>query len=109
MKSVPAFARWLLQINPLVLRTVNWSAGFFMWIALYIGITSLRERRIAAELRQSELTRALQLAELRLLKSQLNPHFLFNSLNSVRALIADDPTRRAECRDATRPHACAIR
>lgn len=27
----------------------------------------------------------------RLLKSQLNPHFFFNSLNSVRALIADDP------------------
>jgi LytS/YehU family sensor histidine kinase len=28
---------------------------------------------------------------LRSLKSQLNPHFLFNSLNSVRALIVDDP------------------
>jgi two-component system sensor histidine kinase AlgZ len=44
-------------------------------------------------LRQSELSRALHLAELRLLKSQLNPHFLFNSLNSVRALIADDAPR----------------
>ena len=33
-----------------------------------------------------------KVAELRLLKSQLNPHFLFNCLNSVRALIADDPT-----------------
>ena len=29
-----------------------------------------------------------------MLKSQLNPHFLFNSLNSVRALIADDRARR---------------
>jgi LytS/YehU family sensor histidine kinase len=35
----------------------------------------------------------LQLAELRLLKSQLNPHFLFNALNTVRSLIADDPVR----------------
>jgi anti-sigma regulatory factor (Ser/Thr protein kinase) len=34
-----------------------------------------------------------QSAELKLLKSQLNPHFLFNSLNSVRALIAEDPAR----------------
>lgn len=42
---------------------------------------------------QSELSRALQSAELKLLKSQLNPHFLFNSLNSVRALIAEDPAR----------------
>jgi LytS/YehU family sensor histidine kinase len=39
------------------------------------------------------LARALQLAELRLLKSQLNPHFLFNALNTVRSLIADNPVR----------------
>jgi LytS/YehU family sensor histidine kinase len=58
---------------------------------MYFSITSVRDRA-RAELRQSELARALQVAELRLLKSQLNPHFLFNSLNSVRALIADDPT-----------------
>lgn len=69
----------------------NWSALFVTWTVLYLSITALRAQRSAA-LRQSELTRALQLSELRLLKSQLNPHFLFNSLNSVRALIADDPT-----------------
>jgi two-component system, LytTR family, sensor histidine kinase AlgZ len=63
---------------------------FTVWTVLYLTISALRDHRSAA-LRQSELTRALQLAELRLLKSQLNPHFLFNSLNSVRALIADDP------------------
>ena len=28
-----------------------------------------------------------------MLKSQLNPHFLFNALNTVRSLIADDPAR----------------
>ena len=65
-------------------------ALFIVWAVLYLTITALRDQRSAA-LRQSELTRALQLAELRLLKSQLNPHFLFNSLNSVRALIAEDP------------------
>ncbi len=32
-------------------------------------------------------------AELNHLKSQLNPHFLFNSLNSVRALIDEDPKK----------------
>jgi len=81
---------WLSSLAPLTLRTINWAAMFFLWIVLYLCITSLRDRR-SVELRQSELTRALQLAELRVLKSQLNPHFLFNSLNSVRALIADDP------------------
>src|SRR5262249_12425034 len=74
-----------------VVLVLNWTANFVVWTVLYLTITSLRDQRSAA-LRQSELTRALQLSELRLLKSQLNPHFLFNSLNSVRALIADDPT-----------------
>jgi hypothetical protein len=55
-----------------------------------------RERasaRWARLLTGPESARALQQSELRLLKSQLNPHFLFNALNTVRSLIADDPSR----------------
>lgn len=77
------------QARGLIL-VLNETALFTVWAALYLTITALRDQR-SAMLRQSELTRALQLAQLRLLKSQLNPHFLFNSLNSVRALIAGDP------------------
>jgi hypothetical protein len=77
------------QAHALIL-VLNVTVLFTVWAVLYLTITALRDQRSAA-LRQSELTRALQLAELRLLKSQLNPHFLFNSLNSVRALIAEDP------------------
>lgn len=91
IESLRPEIRWVFDMPPLLLRTINWSAIFFLWTVLYFCITSLRDRRLV-ELRQSELTRALQLAELRLLRSQLNPHFLFNSLNSVRALVADDPT-----------------
>ena len=76
----------------LLLNTLNWSAVFMLWLALYYGVHALRQYR-SAELRQSELARALQLAELRLLKSQLNPHFLFNALNTVRSLISEDPVR----------------
>src|SRR4029078_2120171 len=75
----------------LLLRTLNWSAAFAFWMGLYFAITSVRDRH-RAELRQSELAHALKVAELRGLKSQLIPILLFNSLNSVRALIADDPT-----------------
>ncbi len=35
-------------------------------------------------------------AELRALKAQVNPHFLFNSLNSLRALIDEDAPRARE-------------
>lgn len=91
-EAIPPPVRYM---DPFTLRLINWSLACFFWTALYIGITSVRDRH-AAELRQSELIRALQSAELKLLKSQLNPHFLFNSLNSVRALIAEDPARARE-------------
>jgi len=76
----------------LLLHMTNWAFVFMIWLGLYFGALALRQYR-AAELHQSELARALQLAELRLLKWQLNPHFLFNALNTVRALIAEDPPR----------------
>jgi LytS/YehU family sensor histidine kinase len=73
-------------------QIVNWALLYMVWLAIYFTAIGLREYR-SARLTQSELARALQLAELRLLKSQLNPHFLFNALNTVRSLIADNPAR----------------
>jgi hypothetical protein len=81
------------HFNPLIRSVhqwINWAVLFAIWLGIYFAALSMRRRRFA-ELRQSELTRMLQQAELRLLKSQLNPHFLFNALNTVRSLIADNP------------------
>jgi hypothetical protein len=76
----------------IALEIVNWSVVFLIWLTIYFTAIAVREHR-SAQLRQSELARALHLAELRLLKTQLNPHFLFNALNTVRSLIADNPAR----------------
>jgi len=48
------------------------------------------ERRIRAEMELKELEAKQAQAELNMLKSQVNPHFLFNSLNSIYSLIIDD-------------------
>ena len=88
----PAFRSFFTPAVVAALHITNWACLFMIWLAIYFVAISMRRHRWA-ELRQSELARALQQAELRLLKSQLNPHFLFNALNTVRSLIADDPTR----------------
>lgn len=61
-----------------------------IWVILYFSITSLRHTR---EVRRNEtkMKLALSEAELRALESQLNPHFLFNCLNSIRGMVSENP------------------
>ncbi len=47
-------------------------------------------------LEESRLKQAVQESELNLLKSQINPHFLFNSLNSINSLIIANPDKARE-------------
>jgi len=47
-------------------------------------------------LEETRLKQAVQESELNLLKSQINPHFLFNSLNSINSLIIADPDKASE-------------
>ena len=65
---------------------------YVAWMAIYLAI-AMQRHRYQSELRQAQLGEALRAAELRLLQSQLNPHFLFNALNGLRSLIAEDPGR----------------
>ncbi len=55
----------------------------------YLAIESGRAR--TAERRELESKLMAQDAELRMLRTQVDPHFLFNSLNSVSALTSQDP------------------
>jgi len=56
------------------------------WAALYFALVKAEEAR-AAEWREGEYRRAAAAAELRSLRYQVNPHFLFNTLNSLSALV----------------------
>ncbi len=66
-----------------------WTFGcifFAAWTAAYRGYLFYEESQ-RARLDHARLQAAVKEAELRALRSQVNPHFLFNSLNTLRALI----------------------
>lgn len=66
-----------------------------LWIAVYIVVNALRIRR-RAELDKLRAELRLQEAQLRALRQQINPHFLFNSLNSIRSMIQEDAASARE-------------
>ncbi len=88
--TVPAsVASWML-------RTVPW--GVFMYFTTLGCVHALT---YFAEVREREAQAArlaAQVAEARLtaLRTQINPHFLFNSLNALLVLIRDQDTKNAE-------------
>lgn len=64
-------------------------------ISLAVGIR-LSGRWLELERRQQQMVAARRESELESLRSQLNPHFLFNTLNSIYALIAINPDKAAQ-------------
>jgi two-component system, LytTR family, sensor kinase len=73
-----------------------WSySALVVWCGFYFGWHYLRHYQQAA-LDRANLNAALKDAELRALRIQLNPHFLFNALNSIRSLVESNPGRARE-------------
>lgn len=65
------------------------------WSSLYFALLAVSQVKLA-ERREAEFRRQAKEAELRSLRYQVNPHFLFNSLNSLSALVMTGKTDRAE-------------
>lgn len=83
------------SISPPVLYLAGLMNGTFImtgWLFVYF-IYHVFDRYNRSEIERLRLATVVKDAELRALKSQVNPHFMFNSLNSVRALIDEDPVR----------------
>ena len=77
-----------LDFSELVLLFLAHLVLFFIWCALYIMYHYVE--RYNATLKYEA---AINEMTLNRLKSQLNPHFIFNALNSIRALVDEEPQK----------------
>lgn len=72
-----------------------WIWFFIAWAGLYLALEYSFDAREEAQ-RSSELKTLAHHAKLSALHNQINPHFLFDSLNSISALILDQRLQDAE-------------
>lgn len=75
-----------------VVAVINGTMIFIGWWCVYFCY-HVYDRFNRLQIEQLRLATTVKEAELRALKSQVNPHFIFNALNSLRALIDEDPAR----------------
>jgi signal transduction histidine kinase len=79
----------------LVDSTIRWYFFFAVWAALYVAFGYASEMR-AVERRANTYRLEAKTAQLRALHYQVNPHFLFNTLNSLSALVMRERRSDAE-------------
>ena len=75
--------------------SVVWLFFFAAWSAFYLAAQAQREASRARE-RVAEAESAARTAQVRALRYQVNPHFLFNTLNSLSALVLASRNGEAE-------------
>jgi len=86
-----------LLTNParFLYTAMYWFWFYFGWTTAYLSlsysITVQEKERQAAELKAQA-----QEAQVRALRFQVNPHFLFNTLNAIAALVRDSPAKAEE-------------
>ena len=78
----------LLEVSMIL----NWTVLISIWSIIYFAYQFF-ERYRNEEIKNLKWQASKNEIELNKLKSQLNPHFIFNSMNSIRALIDEDPVK----------------
>ena len=89
-------AAWVPWLRAVLDKIIPPAFGFSVlmgaWMTIYFGVHAARNYR-QAEIDRWKLQARAETARLKALKLQLNPHFFFNSLASVRSLISEAPAR----------------
>ena len=79
-----------LRVGGFIFSSFNISIVVLVWGLIYFSVHYFENYK-RAEIESLIWEAAVKDFELKTLKSQLNPHFTFNALNSIRALIQEDP------------------
>ena len=79
-----------LRVGGFIFSSFNISIVVLVWGLIYFSVHYFENYK-KAEIESLIWEAAVKDFELKTLKSQLNPHFMFNALNSIRALIQEDP------------------
>ena len=82
----------ILNLLEIVSLTLNLSVIFSLWSLLYFLFHFIQNYR-KEEIKNLKWQALSTEVELNKLKSQLNPHFIFNSMNSIRALVDENPEK----------------
>lgn len=79
-------------VTKVFFATFNSMWILFIWSFIYFTYHYVQRSR-KNELDTLKLEALVKTLELRTIKSHINPHFIFNSLNSIRALVDENPER----------------
>jgi two-component system LytT family sensor kinase len=71
---------------------MSWCKSLLAWILSYTVYHYVEQNRLSGY-EKIMLKMSMREAEAKVLRSQLNPHFTFNALNSIRALVFEDPAK----------------
>jgi len=85
LRKVTVEKRFLINLvsdSPLILV---WTSIYYLWHYIELGTKT--------EIQKARLEGMVKELELKTIKSHINPHFIFNALNSIRALVDENPER----------------
>ncbi len=71
---------------------INLTKPVLIWVLVYVFYSYALERK-NADVERVKLEASMKETEAKVLRAQMNPHFVFNALNSIRALVLEDPKK----------------
>lgn len=93
IRATPELPFSITRLGRMVLNYFDYGVFLYLLVVFIDHAVEYHERYAREEVRAARLRSDLHVAELAALRARLEPHFLFNTLNSIAVLIEEDPRR----------------